>query len=71
MKIKTEPMALFDDTQVVIFSKETKEILMRGPKNTHTGLYMLDSEQKIKQQKIMMELEITDTYFANHVYGCR
>ena len=64
-------MELFDDAQVIIFNKETKEILMRGPKNTHTGLYMLDSEKNIKQPKIMMELEITETYFANHVYGCR
>ena len=31
-------MALFDDAQVVIFNKETKEILMRGPINTLTGL---------------------------------
>ena len=64
-------MALFDDTQVVIFNKETKEILMRGPRNKLTGLYMLDSEQKIKQPKIMTELEIHDTFFANHVYECR
>ena len=63
-------MALFDDTQVVIFNKETKEILMTGPRNTLTGLYMLDLEQKIKQPKIMTEHEITDTYFANHVYEC-
>ena len=64
-------MALFDDTQVVIFNKETKEILMRVPRNTLTGLYMLDLVQKIKQSKIMTELEIPDTYFANHVYECR
>ena len=64
-------MALFDDKQVVIFNKETKEILMRGPRNTLTGLYMLDLEQKIKQPKIMTELEIPDTHFANHVYKCR
>ena len=31
-------MALFDDTQVAIFNKETKGILMRGPRNTLTGL---------------------------------
>ena len=64
-------MAFFDDTQVVIFNKETKEMFMRGPRNTITGLYMLDLEQKIKQPKIMMELEIPYTYFANHVYECR
>ena len=63
-------MALFDDTQVVIFNKETKDILMRVPRNTLTGLYMLDLEQKIKQPKIMTELEIPDTYFANHFYEC-
>ena len=64
-------MALFDDAQVVIFNKETKEILMRGPRNTLTGLYMIDLEQNIKQPKIMKELEIPDTYFDNHVYECR
>ena len=64
-------MALFDDTQVVIFNKETKEILMRGSRNTLTGPYMLDLKQKIKQPKIMTELEISDTFFANHVYECR
>ena len=37
-----ECMDLFVDTQVVIFNKETKEILMRGPRNTLTGFYMLD-----------------------------
>ena len=41
---------------------------MRVPKNTLTGLYMLDLEQNIKQPKIMTELEIPDTFFANHVY---
>ena len=61
-------MALFDDIQVVIFNKETKEIFMRGPRNTLTGLYMLDLEQKIKQPNIMAELEVPDTYFVNHVY---
>ena len=64
-------MALFDDTQVVISNKETKEILMKGPRNTLTGLYMLDLEQKIKQPKIMTELEIPDTFFSNHVYKWR
>ena len=64
-------MELFDDTQVVIFSKETKEILMRDLRNTLTGLYMLDLEQKIKQPNIMTELKIYDTYFAKHVYECR
>ena len=44
---------------------------MRGPRNTLTDLYMLDLEQKIKQPKIMTELEIPDTYFSNHVYDCR
>ena len=62
---------IFDDAQVVIFNKETKEVLMRDPRNTLTGLYMLDLEQKIKQPKIMTELEIPDTYLANHVYECR
>ena len=64
-------MALFDEAQVVIFNKETKEIFMRGPSNTLTGLYMLDLEQKINQPKIMMELKIPDTFFANHVYQCK
>ena len=64
-------MALFDDAQVVIFNKETKEILMRGPRNKPTGFYMLDLEQKIKQPNIMTELKIYDTYFAKHVYECR
>ena len=54
-------MALFDEAQVVIFNKETKEIFMRGSRNTVTGLYMLDLEQEIKQPKIMTELEIPDT----------
>ena len=61
---------LFDDTQVVIFNKETKEILMRGPRNKLTDLYMLDLEQNIKQPKIMTELEIPDTLFSNHIYEC-
>ena len=52
---------IFDDAQVVIFNKETKEILMRGPRNTLTGLYMLDLKQKIKQPQIMTELKIPDT----------
>ena len=64
-------MALFDDAQVIIFGKETKEILMRGPRNTLTGLYILDLKQKIKQPNIMTELEIPDNTFANHVYECR
>ena len=59
---------MFDDTEVVIFNKETKEILMRGLRNKRTGLYVLDLEKKIKQPKIMTELEISDTFFANHVY---
>ena len=32
---------------------------------------MLDLEPKIKQPKIMTELEIPDTYFSNHVYECK
>ena len=64
-------MTLFDDTQVVIFKKETKEILMRGPRNKITDLYILDLEQKKKQPNIMTKPEIPDTYFANHVYECR
>ena len=61
-------MELFDETQVVIFNKDTKEILMRGPSNKLTGLYMLDLEQNKKQPNIMIELDIPDTYFDNHVY---
>ena len=64
-------MALYDDTQVVMFKKETKEIFMRGPRNTLTSLYMLELEQKIKQPKIMTEPEIPDNYFANNVYEYR
>ena len=44
---------------------------MRVPRNKLTVLYTLDLEQKKKQPKIMTELEITDNYFANHIYKYR
>ena len=57
--------AIFDDKTVLIINKGSEKITMRGKRHPLLNLYMLNLTQR---NKLMMEFQTPEEYFAGSVY---
>ena len=60
--------ATFNDKYVRIKNKQSEKIIMRGTRDQHTNLYMLNLTQ---QEKLMTESTTPDEYFSGSAYECK
>ena len=60
--------ATFDDKIVLILKKGSGKVIMKGTRDPHSNLYMINSTQR---NKLMTEFTTPEKYFAGNVYECK